>query len=1051
MKKFGSMVLILLPAVFLLAGGIPLYTNEQPELKSRKEISSNILEKAGFKGSKQFGRWEHFSEGRLLESGNFPDGRELLREYETFRKNSGESLLESNWELLGPVEFDTVPDPLSSNYGRVNCIRFHPDDPGLAYIGTACGGMWKTSDRGESWEIMPFTQFLSIGISDIVLEPGNPDVIYALTGDELGGSLFRTYSIGIIKSTDAGSNWEIIRTASLGDSTLMKNLRVNPKNKEIIWVSTNKGVLISNDGGKSWSRTLDGKHVRDIEFHPENPGIAYASTYDVYGDTEIFRTLDAGITWDTLFKFDEVIRTEIEVSESVPDEVFALCADLITGDTKQLLYSTDAGDNWEDITPDLNDYNLIGWQGFFNLVFEVNPDNPDEIIAGGAILYHSTDRGNTWRHVTITEDDDGNYHSLHVDQHNAGFNPHDGMIYVCNDGGVFRGKAPELYWENISHGLSVTQFYRIEPHPFRSNFLYAGSQDNGLMIWDNGSWSGLPYGDVLDIKFIREKPNEFYFVRQRGNFHKSELGGRIIPQVNHGIDSYKPWLAPMLLHPENSDTIFFGFDVVWKYWPGGKQKVLDSDGPGEIKAMALNSKNEIYAARTNRLYKITGFGDTSALVFDFPAVISSLEFDSENNLFISFKGHVDTLKAGVISNGEFTNLTANMMNIPCTDVFYDEAGGLLYLASDLGIFTSSYPQVEWKIEQGIPPVIVNELEYCSLDGNLYAGTFGRGVWVKNLFPCQAGNFEIEMDTTEVLCGHNSVIARVLNPQPGAEYLWSNGAKGITTEVKKGGEIYASYITENGCSANSNLLRIKSFPAIYPKVSILGEEPVCYGDSIRLGINFKWADFFEKDVIWENGAKQQFRWVKSKGPYSYKVTLDGLCEYESNQYEINFTEEIPVPKLFLEGNKIVSDVSDEQYSYVWYRNGNRFFPEGNHSVTLDTFGIYKLELISEFNCRVSSELFYYRGENFSGDGLKYQLSPVPSEDAAILRLFSETEEIIRLEIYDLSGRLAYRNQYNITKGLNSLDMSLSNISQGPYYIIIRSNAKVYQISGLKITG
>ena len=101
----------------------------------------------------------------------------------------------NTWKQVGP---DNVP--IQSNgdkrgIGRVNTVAFHPTDPNTLYIGAPAGGFWKSNDGGQSWASS--TDFLTnLGVSDIAINPNNPDEIYVITGDRDGGD---TYSFGLLK------------------------------------------------------------------------------------------------------------------------------------------------------------------------------------------------------------------------------------------------------------------------------------------------------------------------------------------------------------------------------------------------------------------------------------------------------------------------------------------------------------------------------------------------------------------------------------------------------------------------------------------------------------------------------------------------------------------------------------------------------------------------------------------------------------------------------------------------------------------------------------
>ncbi len=117
-------------------------------------------------GWKQYKRWEYFWSQRLFPDATYKKAMNVYTDVHQQIKNKHfESTQSNNWKLIGPI---SNPEPYAINskgMGRVNVARFHPTDPNTIWIGTASGGVWKTHNKGQTWESFPFTQFLSLGVS----------------------------------------------------------------------------------------------------------------------------------------------------------------------------------------------------------------------------------------------------------------------------------------------------------------------------------------------------------------------------------------------------------------------------------------------------------------------------------------------------------------------------------------------------------------------------------------------------------------------------------------------------------------------------------------------------------------------------------------------------------------------------------------------------------------------------------------------------------------------------------------------------------------------
>src|SRR5665213_1951451 len=182
------------------------YYKDKPEPKDEEGMEQD--------GERQiFHRWDYFMRQRTYPKGQMFDPAILVKEYNNYRSSHQTKSITytANWTLLGP---SSVPASISGNQdgaGRIDCIRFHPTDTNTFWIGAACGGLWKTADHGNTWttntDLMP-----AIGVSDIAINPINPDTMYIATGDRYGyiaGGAFwgGTYSCGVMKSADGGVTW----------------------------------------------------------------------------------------------------------------------------------------------------------------------------------------------------------------------------------------------------------------------------------------------------------------------------------------------------------------------------------------------------------------------------------------------------------------------------------------------------------------------------------------------------------------------------------------------------------------------------------------------------------------------------------------------------------------------------------------------------------------------------------------------------------------------------------------------------------------------------
>jgi len=140
-----------------------------------------------------------------------------------------------NWNILGPIGEPVAGDGI----GRVTCIAFHPNNSQIIYVGTPAGGLWKSTNGGISY--VPMTDHLPvIGVSEIVLDPNNPDIIYIATGDRSAND---TYTIGVLKSLDGGLTWNTTGLSALVSSQMViRRMIMHPDNSNILFTAGSNGI-----------------------------------------------------------------------------------------------------------------------------------------------------------------------------------------------------------------------------------------------------------------------------------------------------------------------------------------------------------------------------------------------------------------------------------------------------------------------------------------------------------------------------------------------------------------------------------------------------------------------------------------------------------------------------------------------------------------------------------------------------------------------------------------------------------------------------------------
>src|SRR5215831_3263934 len=218
-------------------------------------------------------------------------------------------------DLLGGLRWRNI-GPFHGR--RVSALTGAIGQPGTFYLGAPLGGIWKTTNAGVSWFPI-FDQFTNVdSIGAIQVAPSDPNIVYAGTGDSVGGPS----GDGMYKSTDAGKTWTHI---GLDETTKINKMVVDPKDPNIVIVSTQgdgqhngRGIYRTTDGGKTWENTLKPENAngtRDVEYCFDMPNVVFATSQGAGGGfggggggfgggapqgpngTALYKSTDEGKTW----------------------------------------------------------------------------------------------------------------------------------------------------------------------------------------------------------------------------------------------------------------------------------------------------------------------------------------------------------------------------------------------------------------------------------------------------------------------------------------------------------------------------------------------------------------------------------------------------------------------------------------------------------------------------------------------------------------------------------------------------------------------------------
>ncbi|WP_075603650.1 T9SS type A sorting domain-containing protein [Saccharicrinis aurantiacus] len=277
-----------------------------------------------------------------------------------------------DWKQLGPANVG----------GRTRAIIIDPEDPSGStwFAGAVAGGVWKTINKGETWDIIS-PNLPNLAISSMAMAKSNPSVIYAGTGE----GYFNIDAVrgdGIFKTTDKGETWQQLEyTANNEEFNYINSIVVSNDDENLVICATNSGIYKSDDGGINWLKVslIDGRYQKLIQ-HPIDINVYWAACHN----NGVYKSDDGGDSWYQTETFGGgANRIELAISNNNPDVLFALTED------SKVYFSEDGGLEWgEAIDEDETDF--LSGQGWYNNVIAAHPNNTMSGYIGGVDLFSFT-------------------------------------------------------------------------------------------------------------------------------------------------------------------------------------------------------------------------------------------------------------------------------------------------------------------------------------------------------------------------------------------------------------------------------------------------------------------------------------------------------------------------------------------------------------------------------------------------------------------------------------------------------------------------------------
>ena len=709
--------------------------------------------------------------------------------------------------------------------GRIADVAIDPKNRNIWYVATASGGLWKTTNRGVTFDPI-FDDGGSYSLGCVTVDPKNSDVVWLGTGENESQRAIG-WGDGIYKSTDAGKTW---KNVGLKNSEHIAKILIDPRDSNSVYVASqgplfspggDRGLYKTTDGGQTWKPLLqitENTGITDIDMDPRNPDVMYAAAYQrrrntsviVAGgpDAGIFKTTDGGKNWKKLTEGLPTVdlgRIALAISPQKPDVIYALIMTARANKMCGYYRSDDGGAHWTR-----GAYREVQDPEYYGEIF-ADPFQFDRVYAMDINVFVTEDGGKTVQAAFGGGGGGGGRgFGLHSDNHALVFDPADqNHLIEGNDGGLYESYDHGRTWRHFNN-IPVTQFYRVSVDnglPFYN--VYGGTQDNGSQgvpsrtIDSAGirtsDWMNTGGGDGYQSRADQEDASIVYTCSQMIACVRLDLktgqstsinpqagrggrggGGNAAPPAGKVSDPKlrSRWDIPFIISAHNHTRLYImgnhlmqsdDSGATWKEVSDDLTRNIDRDtvpvmgkvwdkltavwmneftdeyGTGTALAESPLKEGLLFVGTDDGLVQISEDGSKTWRKMDKWPGVPDMTYVTDvhpspvdvNTLFVTLNDFQrGNFKPYVMKSTDlgrtWTSITGDLPNgDPAWSIVEDHVNpNLLFLGTEFGLsFTVDGGQHWVKIRNGLPPTPIRDLEIQRRESDLAAASFGRGFFI----------------------------------------------------------------------------------------------------------------------------------------------------------------------------------------------------------------------------------------------------------------------------------------------------------------------------------
>ena len=731
----------------------------------------------------------------------------------------------------------------------IGAVAVAPSDPNIVWVATGeenprnsaswGDGVYKSTDGGKTWANMGLRQ--SYQTSAVVIHPTNPDIVYVGALGRLWGP---SEERGLFKTVDGGKTWNKIHY--IDNRTGVIDIRMHPADPNTLLFATyvrerdmqdsipdydpsvkwslKSAIYKTTDGGKSFRKLTKGLPTLrlgriGLNYHLKNPNILYAcveSELTGMSSDQIEAALKRGPSPERTGPGREDAGGQRPLGatyggqrENVQDQQGP------NGfQSGGIFKSIDGGESWTRVN------SALSRPMYFSKI-RVDASNPDFVYLLGLSCFQSTDGGKTFV-GTLGRGTHSDYHAMWID-------PADGRhMLLGNDGGAYqtwdRGRT-WLYHSNIVG----SQIYHLAVDTKVPYNIYAGFQDNGS--WGgpsrkrsgrgnrNQDWINVGGGDGFVMLVDPNDPDLVYAEIQDGRITRRHLltgeGGTLQAPQQQGERLRFLWDTPMILSSHNSRIFYSMAQYVFRSLDRGNNlRRISPDltrtpvGSGSALGESPRDPNVIWAGTDDGFLWVTRDGGanwqnvTQSLGLPRPCYVSRIEPSrfADGRCYVAVDGHRSDLDSpfAFVTEDYGASWKALNANLPVgsTRVIREDIANenLLFVGTEFSIFASVNRGQDWtEIKNNLPTGAVHDIVVHPTEGELIAGTHGRGIWITDVSALRQMTAETIAAGTYLFKPHRATLWGYSPPEGGATY----GHQELTTDpAPMGAQIYYSLPAES---------------------------------------------------------------------------------------------------------------------------------------------------------------------------------------------------------------------------------------------------------------